>query len=70
MSMTQGELTDHVDLLRTLLRAKERQLKFETLTATARDRLALQINTLIDRVNQIDQGLRTLVDRSSQTRTG
>lgn len=69
MSMTQGELTDHVDLLRTLLRAKERQLKFETLTATARDRLALQINTLIDRVNQIDQSLKTLVDRSSQTPT-
>lgn len=69
MSMTQGELTDHVDLLRTLLRAKERQLRYEILTATARDRLALQINTLIDRVNQIDQSLRTLVDRSSQTPT-
>lgn len=68
--MTPGELSDHVDLLRNLLQVKERQLEYETLTVPARERLAVQVNALIDRVNQIDQGLRSLVDLSSQTRTG
>lgn len=70
MSMTYGELADHVDLLRGLLRTKEHQIEYETLTPSARDCLTLQVNALIDRVNQIDQGLSALVDRSSQTPTG
>lgn len=62
--MTVGELTEHTDLLRGLLRTKERQLDDEPMSAAAHSDLALQVNALIDRVNQLDQGLRSLVRRS------
>jgi hypothetical protein len=61
--MTFGELTEHTELLRGLLRTKERQLSQEPMSPAAHSDLALQINALIDRVNQLDQGLRSLVQR-------
>lgn len=68
--MSPEELAEHADALRNLLRSKERQLRYEVLTPSARESLALQINALIDRVNQVDQGVTRMIGRSSQTPTG
>ena len=70
VSMSPEELAEHADALRNLLRSKERQLRYEVLTPSARESLALQINALIDRVNQVDQGVTRMIGRSSQTPTG
>jgi len=59
--MTAGELAEHTNLLRGLLRTKERQMAFEPMSPAAHSDMALQVNALIDRVNQLDQGLRSLV---------